>query len=121
MLIADLRLTRYEDKGAPELEPHKKSTGQLGNAADNTTTDPSKTSEGVQRQVERGQQTAENIRYGQTISEGGMGGMTTVHSGEAEREGYGRVEDKAEDGGAAEQRRKAGYGGNKDMDNEVGG
>lgn len=36
-----------------------------------------------QKKAERGAQTAENIRYGQTISEGGMGGKTTEASGDA--------------------------------------
>lgn len=95
------------------MQPQKKSTGQLGNAADNTTTDPSKTSEGAQQQAERGEKTAENIRYGQTVSEGGMGGMTNASSGEADGEGEGQS--------AAAQRKQAGYGGKRDMDNEVGG
>ena len=30
-----------------------------------------------QAKAERGEKTAENVRYGQGISEGGMGGMTT--------------------------------------------
>lgn len=31
--------------------------------------------------AERGEKTAENVRYGQNISEGGMGGMTTDSQG----------------------------------------
>lgn len=34
-----------------------------------------------QATAERGEKTAENVRYGQTISEGGMGGMTTEGQG----------------------------------------
>ena len=92
----------------------------MGSPSDNTTTDPSKTSEGAQRQAERGEQTAENIRYGQTISEGGMGGMTNVQEGEATKEGFGKVADRAEDGDAGAERRQAGYGGKSDMDRNVG-
>lgn len=34
-----------------------------------------------QAKAERGEKTAENVRYGQNISEGGMGGMTTDSQG----------------------------------------
>lgn len=36
-----------------------------------------------QDKADRGARTAENIRYGQTISEGGMGGKTTEAGGTA--------------------------------------
>jgi hypothetical protein len=49
-----------------------------------------------------------------------MGGMTTVSSGEAEKGDFGRVEDKSQDVGGAEERKVAGYGGEKDMDRSVG-
>lgn len=38
-----------------------------------------------QQKAERGEKTAENIRYGQTISEEGMGGKTTGAGGSANR------------------------------------
>jgi hypothetical protein len=104
-------LSRYEG-AATEVQAHKKSTGQLGHASENTTTNPRKTSEATEKQTERGERTAENIRYGQTISEGGMGGMTSGQQGEA---------DKVGDVDAEKQRRAAGYGGGKDMDREIGG
>ncbi|KIW62163.1 hypothetical protein PV04_10364 [Phialophora macrospora] len=47
---------------------------------------------------ERGQKTAENIRYGQNISESGMGGKTTSQTGEAGNQvGYGGAPDQSED------------------------
>ena len=47
-------------------------------------TQPEKaTSEQQQAKAERGERIAENIRYGQTISEQGMGGKTTTSSGSA--------------------------------------
>lgn len=97
----------------------KKSGGQMGQPA--STEQPSKTDDAAQQQAERGEQTAENIRYGQTISEGGMGGMTANQGGETGKEGYGRVtaEGGNEDSAKAE-RVKAGYGGAKDMNREVG-
>lgn len=36
---------------------------------------------------ERGERTAENIRYGQAISEGGMGGQTNTVEGETQSQG----------------------------------
>lgn len=40
-------------------------------------------SEQQKQNAERGAKTAENVRYGQTISEGGMGGKTTEAGGNA--------------------------------------
>ena len=57
---------------------------------------------------------ADKIRYGQSIQEGGMGGKT--EGGLA----GGEVDKKTDDMGAAQQRRAQGYGGDKDMDREVG-
>lgn len=49
-----------------------------------------------------------------------MGGMTN-QTGEASREGFGRVEEKVGGVGAAGESRAAhGYGGKADMDREVG-
>lgn len=46
---------------------------------------------------ERGQQTADNIRYGQNISESGMGGKTNTATGTANQEGgYGGTEAQRE-------------------------
>ena len=41
------------------------------------------TSQQEQQRAERGERTAENVRYGQTISEEGMGGKTTEAGGSA--------------------------------------
>ena len=41
------------------------------------------TSQQEQLRAERGEKTAENVRYGQAISEGGMGGKTTEAGGDA--------------------------------------
>lgn len=104
-----------------------------------TTQDSTKTD---QDNADRGARTAENIRYGQTISEGGMGGQTTTSSGQANSEGtagasanksegqwltrhnsgYGRTDDLgASDNTPAEQREASGYGGDQDHNTEVGG
>ncbi|KAK5110198.1 hypothetical protein LTR62_006194 [Meristemomyces frigidus] len=101
----------------------KKSGGQLGSPE--TTTDPSQTLEGKQKAADRSAKTTENMRYGQTITEtGGMSGMTEGMDGKVEQEGYGGVEDRPSGGSAeaeaGQERRQQGYGGGKDMDQEVG-
>lgn len=70
-----------------------------------TTEDPSKTEEGKEAKRQQGEKTAENVRYGQGISE--RVGDTVNQSGGAD-EG----KDESADG-----RKAAGYGGG----NEVGG
>ncbi|KAK4635931.1 hypothetical protein CLAFUW4_02068 [Fulvia fulva] len=115
--------TQYEGEYT-DVQPHKKSGGQLGETA--TMTDPSQTDAAKQQAAARGERTAENIRYGQTISEGGMSGFTTGQQGGATQGGYGQVQGSAKDGGegdgdsAESQRRKAGYGGESDHNREVG-
>ena len=76
----------------------------------------------------RGERTAENIRYGQAISEQGMGGQTTTSSGFANTDsGYGGAGEQVGknatgEGQNAEQgRREQGYGGENDMRRDVGG
>ena len=41
-----------------------------------------------QEKADRGARTADNVRYGQNISEGGMGGKTTQGQGGANQGGY---------------------------------
>jgi len=77
-------------------EPHSKQSGQLGGTAPDsgTTTDTS----GVDDS--RAQKTTENIRYGQNVSESGMGGMTTTSTGDAQQGGgYGGTEADTEESG----------------------
>ena len=68
----------------------------------------------AQQKRERGEQTAENIRYGEAISEHGFGGQTVGNSGKANQgAGFGRA---VEDGdgnadGNGQMRREQGYGG----------
>jgi len=71
----------------------------------------SKSSEQQQEKNERGEKTAENIRYGEAISEHGFGGETTGNSGQANQgTGYGFTElrDNSED--AVKTREEQGYG-----------
>ncbi|KAF4550132.1 Hypothetical protein D9617_18g033230 [Elsinoe fawcettii] len=90
-------------------KPHATSTGQLSQApsdsseAPSHSLDPSQTKE----HQERGEQTAANIRYGQAISEQGMGGQTTTSSGSVGKEGHGGVKD--EGAGAEGGRVQQGY------------
>lgn len=101
--------------------PNSKSTGQFGSSSDRTTEDPSATSEAQQQRKERGEKTAENIRYGQTISEGGMSGFTTGQ-GESggEQSGYGGVQGQSEQSSAGADRVAQGYGGKEDQNREIG-
>jgi hypothetical protein len=67
------------------------------------------TSEPTSLSNDRGQQTADNIRYGQNISESGVGGKTTTSTGSAEQAGgYGGKSDEAEP--QKQTRREQGYG-----------
>lgn len=95
-----------------ETVPSSKQRGQLG-------TGPN-TSEDASTSADRGQQTADNIRYGQNISESGMGGKTTTSSGAAGQEGgYGGAPDQT--GPQDDARPKQGYGPGSDHENtEVG-
>ncbi|MCJ1259397.1 hypothetical protein MMC24_007234 [Lignoscripta atroalba] len=61
-------------------KPHSKQGGQMG--VEETQPD-SVPSEKHQAKAERGEKTAENVRYGEAISEHGFGGETTGNSGSA--------------------------------------
>lgn len=101
----------------------KKSGGQMGQPS--STEQPGKTDDAAKQRAERGEQTAENMRYGQTVSGGGMGGMTKGQGGEAGKEGYGRMQEGTGSGegvgeSAEGERKAAGYGGGRDMNREIG-
>jgi hypothetical protein len=70
----------------------------------------------------QGVSTADKIRYGQSIQEGGAGGKTTTSTGQAnEGSGFGGAEAlNEEQDSAAKTRREQGYGGDKDMDRNIG-
>ena len=63
-----------------------------------------------QQKQERGEQTAENLRYGEAISGHGFGGETIGNTGDANQgAGVGRtLEDRD---GSGQMRREQGYGG----------
>lgn len=92
------------------MNPHKKSGGQLGQPETAVDMQPEAA---VKQKAERGEKTAENIRYGQAISETGAGGFTSNVSGKADQVG----DDTAD---AVQSRKAEGYGGEKDMDREIG-
>lgn len=62
---------------------------------------------------ERGERTAEKIRYGEAISEHGFGGETVGNEAEVNQgSSFGRVEmDREGEGGGKPTRREQGYGG----------
>ncbi|KAK4897886.1 hypothetical protein LTR28_001670 [Elasticomyces elasticus] len=108
--------TQYEGyKGLND--GHKKSGGQMGT--------PTSTPSNASASAERGAQTAENIRYGQAVSEQGVGGFTTGSDGVAKQEGGGAGAGGVDEGGmdkqGEESRVQQGYGGAGDMDRTVGG
>jgi hypothetical protein len=70
------------------------------------------------KKAEEGEKTAEKIRYGQALSENGMGGQTTG-LGQANSSSAGSKAQK-EDEDAVSERVKSGYGGDKDMDRDIG-
>ncbi|WPH03410.1 Hypothetical protein R9X50_00629000 [Acrodontium crateriforme] len=100
------------------VDQAKKSSGQLG--AVDTTIDQSRTTEDLQRQKERGEQTAANIRYGQAISEEGMGGMTQGMTGQSSDDGYGKVNQGVESANSETTKQAQGYGKGSGVDEEVG-
>ncbi|KAL8863278.1 MAG: hypothetical protein Q9178_000653 [Gyalolechia marmorata] len=63
-----------------------------------------------QNKADRGARTAENVRYGQAISEGGAGGKTTEAGGTANQGGYGSTDEHASQHSAKETRQEQGYG-----------
>ncbi|KAL9138064.1 MAG: hypothetical protein Q9175_000717 [Cornicularia normoerica] len=68
------------------------------------------TSQQKQQKAEREGKTAENVRYGQTISEEGMGGKTTEAGGSANQDGFGVTDAQGGIDDAEESRRNQGYG-----------
>jgi hypothetical protein len=73
----------------------------------------------AEQKAAKGEKTAKNIRYGQAISEQGVGGFTSGSLGSAAQEGVGKQQEQ--DSADAVQSRKAeGYGGEKDMNREIG-
>ncbi|GAB7346084.1 hypothetical protein MBLNU457_4843t1 [Dothideomycetes sp. NU457] len=114
----------YEDAIDTQQRPHKKSGGQMGNPETAVDYSPAAQKEA---NAEAGAKSAEKIRYGQTMSEQGMGGMTNSSTGEANQEvGYGGAQDNgsATEMGGDEQgvddRLAQGLGGERDMNREVG-
>ncbi|KAL9123267.1 MAG: hypothetical protein Q9187_000175 [Circinaria calcarea] len=67
-------------------------------------------SEAGQQKGKRGQKTAENIRYGEAISEHGFGGETTGNSGVANQDGFGLTEVQEGEENAEKSRQEQGYG-----------
>ncbi|PSN69137.1 hypothetical protein BS50DRAFT_572303 [Corynespora cassiicola Philippines] len=102
------------------VKPHSKQAGQLGDPATGTTTELNKAASNAPNT--QGVTPAEKMRYGQAISEGGVGGKTTEATGEAATAGgFGGTDALEEQGeGFAKQRSEQGYGGERDMRRDVG-
>ncbi|KAG9185344.1 hypothetical protein G6011_07888 [Alternaria panax] len=102
------------------IQPHAKEAGQLGDPSEGTLVHKKTSDPGAPNT--QGITSADKIRYGQSIQEGGMGGKTTSSTGEAKTEsGFGGTEAlNVDDDDAAKQRRAQGFGGDKDMDRTIG-
>ena len=99
--------TRYESIKTV-TEPKAKQSGQLGGKDSSPILD--RISSESKRMGGSDSKAAENIRYGQGISEGGMGGQTTTSSGTAQQgQGFGGTEAVGDEGGKS-SRREQGYG-----------
>ncbi|KAF1991521.1 hypothetical protein K402DRAFT_127302 [Aulographum hederae CBS 113979] len=94
--------TQYESINTVN-KPHSKTGGQLSDLETSTKTSTTPSSA-------RADQTAENIRYGQAMSEEGVGGFTAGVDGEAD----------ATEGGQKQMRREQGYDAGHEMDRNVG-
>lgn len=70
----------------------------------------------AQENATKGAASAEKIRYGQALSEQGFGGQTTTSSGTTDP----TAGEKNPDQEGKEARKTAGYGGDNDMDREIG-
>ncbi|CAG8971880.1 hypothetical protein HYALB_00007795 [Hymenoscyphus albidus] len=107
--------TQYEGQQTTKLPGHIKHTGQFNTT--HRTTEKDDAFETLKKQ--RGEKTAESIRFGQAISQQGFGGKIVGNLESAEKAStYGGVKD---DGNAEKDtqqtRKEMGYGGG----NEVGG
>ncbi|KAF2708270.1 hypothetical protein K504DRAFT_302605 [Pleomassaria siparia CBS 279.74] len=111
--------TQYEGEHT-DVDPPKKESGQLGGT--NTSSTQQSSSKASNAPNTQGVTPAEKIRYGQAISEGGMGGKTTGGIGEATTQGgFGGTKSLDEkDDSFAKERREQGYGGENDADKHVG-
>lgn len=122
-----------------DTKGHAKAGGQLSGVqtTEPTATDPLSTS--THHDTTRGEKTAENIRFGQAISEEGVGGFTNnaetaglgesdaasdirggIGSGTGGGSSYGGAEAAADDEEAVKARRAQGYGGDNDADRSIG-
>jgi len=85
-------------------QSHSKSSGEFSDSPETTEADRQASSD----KSERGDKTAENMRYGEAISEHGFGGETTNDNGKATQGGFGEIEDQSIEG--QQSRREQGYG-----------
>jgi hypothetical protein len=96
--------TQYESIKTVTQEP-KKGSGQLCGS-------PSTSSKQSPEETEKGEKKAENIRYGQAMSEQGVGGFTDPEHNS------GSVGESSEVG---QTRREQGYDAGREMDRGIGG
>ncbi|KAF2737532.1 hypothetical protein EJ04DRAFT_430690 [Polyplosphaeria fusca] len=116
--------TQYEGTHT-HIDPPPRNPGQLGDPTQGTTLADKQLKQASTAANTQGVTPAEKVRYGQSIQEGGAGGKTEGMEGQARTEGgFGgteRLNEDAAGGLAKEGRREQGYGGDRDMDREIGG
>ncbi|KAN0112663.1 hypothetical protein V8E51_005614 [Hyaloscypha variabilis] len=97
--------TQYES-ASTFTQPHAKSQGQFSDP------NPNEAKQQLQQhRRERGEQTAENIRYGEATSEHGFGGETVGNSREANQgSAFGREVEGGDGNGNGQMRTEQGYG-----------
>ncbi|KAM0806316.1 hypothetical protein BDR22DRAFT_828448 [Usnea florida] len=87
--------------------PHSKQGGQMGEEEAEV---DAVNSQQQQQKAQRGEKIAENVRYGQKISEEGMGGMTTEAGRNANQGGFGATDAQEGTDSAEDSRQEQGYG-----------
>ncbi|KAH7407417.1 hypothetical protein BKA64DRAFT_721232 [Cadophora sp. MPI-SDFR-AT-0126] len=104
--------TQYESQDTFTKSP-KKSTGQLGATA--PTEDNEADVHRASQKSARGEKTAENIRFGEAISEHGFGGETLGNTGEAKSS----LPGKGEGTGGRTRRSQGSFGEGMDSEERV--
>jgi hypothetical protein len=110
--VATHTSSRYEGT-ATFIKPHSKSSGQL--TGERSATEVADSSQDLKKDPSRGQRTAENMRYGQGISEQG-----TAPS-EIQREATGAgVDAGRQEETPGQSRREQGYTGSNEVGRDIG-
>lgn len=75
-----------------------------------TDSTPTEAFKQAQQEESKREQQGENMSFSEAVDEHGFVGNTTSMAGEAQRGGYGRIEENVDAGDAGKTRREQGYG-----------